>query len=165
MSARLTRARRPALLATALLVALLLPVSLALAANRVVVVKTLKSAKLGKTILVDRAGHTLYHLSVEHKGKFICTDKACLSFWHPLVVRKGVTPAGTPGLGTVRRPDGRRQVTYRGGPLYSFVGDKKRGDVKGEGFKDVGVWHAASRASASGSTTPPPGGGYPGYPG
>jgi hypothetical protein len=53
-------------------------------------------------------------------------------------------------------------VTYRGGPLYFFVGDKKRGDVKGEGFKDVGVWHAASPKSASPSASPPSGG-YP-YP-
>lgn len=66
------------------------------------------------------------------------------------------------GLGIVKRPDGRRQVTYRGGPLYFFVGDKKRGDVKGEGFKDVGVWHAASPKSASPSASPPSGG-YP-YP-
>jgi predicted lipoprotein with Yx(FWY)xxD motif len=81
------------------------------------------------------------------------------------VVRKGVKPAGVQGLATVKRPDGRRQVTFRGGPLYFFVQDKKRGDVNGEGFKDVGVWHAAFTKSIS-SPAPPPtttSGGYP-YP-
>jgi predicted lipoprotein with Yx(FWY)xxD motif len=62
----------------------------------------------------------------------------------------------------VRRPDGRRQVTYKGGPLYTFSGDSRRSDAKGEGFKDVGVWHAAT----VGASAPPPattttgGGGY-----
>ena len=127
------------------------------------VVSTAKNASLGKTVLVNVKGRTLYSLSVERKGKFICTDKTCLSFWHPLVVKAGVTPTGAKSLATVRRPDGRRQVTYRGGPLYSFSGDHRRGDAKGEGFKDVGVWHAASvRASAlpAATTTTTGGGGY-----
>jgi predicted lipoprotein with Yx(FWY)xxD motif len=158
MSATLARTRGPALLATALLIAFLATVSTVHAANKsvVVVVKTAKSTKLDKTILVGLNGHTLYHLSVEKNGKFICTDKTCLSLWHPLVVRKGVKPAGVARLGTVKRPDGRRQVTYRGGPLYFFVQDKKRGDVKGEGFRDVGVWHAASPSKASPPSSPPP---------
>jgi|SRR5436190_9648388 len=156
MGATLTRVRGPALVATALLIAFL-TVSTGLAASRsVVVVKTAKNATLGKTILVGLNGHTLYDLSVERKGKFICTNKTCLSLWHPLVVRKGVKPAGVSGLGTVKRPDGRRQVAYRGGPLYFFVQDKKRGDVKGEGFKDVGTWHAASPKGSSSSSSPPP---------
>jgi predicted lipoprotein with Yx(FWY)xxD motif len=130
--------------------------------QRVRVVSTAKNAKLGTTVLVNLKGRTLYTLSAERKGKFICTDKACLSFWHPLVVKAGVTPTGAKSLATVRRPDGRRQVTYRGGPLYTFAGDKGRSDAKGEGFKDVGVWHAAT----AGAPAPPPatttsgGGGY-----
>jgi predicted lipoprotein with Yx(FWY)xxD motif len=165
MGAMLKLTRGPALLATALLIGFLTAVAPGLASSRsVVVVKTAKSAKLGETVLVGMNGHTLYHLSVEKKGKFICTNKTCLSLWHPLVVRKGVKPAGVRGLGTVKRPDGRRQVTFRGGPLYFFVQDKKPGDVNGEGFKDVGTWHAA--ALKAGSTAPPPtttSGGYP-YP-
>jgi predicted lipoprotein with Yx(FWY)xxD motif len=125
------------------------------------VVSTAKNASLGETVLVNMTGRTLYSLSVERKGKFICTNKACLSFWHPLVVKAGVTPTGAKSLATVRRPDGRRQVTYKGGPLYTFAGDSRRSDVKGEGFKDVGVWHAAT----VGASAPPPattttGGGY-----
>jgi predicted lipoprotein with Yx(FWY)xxD motif len=126
------------------------------------VVSTTKNASIGATVLVNLKGRTLYSLSVERKGKFICTDKTCLSFWHPLVVKAGVAPTGAKSLGTVRRPDGRRQVTYRGGPLYTFSGDQRRSDAKGEGFKDVGVWHAAT----VGASAPPPattttgGGGY-----
>jgi predicted lipoprotein with Yx(FWY)xxD motif len=166
MGATLTRTRGPALLAMAFLIAFLTMVTTAPAATRsVVVVKTAKNAKLGKTILVGLNGHTLYSLSAEKNGRFICTNKACLAFWHPLVVRKGMKPAGVRGLATIKRPDGRRQVTFRGGPLYFFVQDKKAGDVNGEGFKDVGVWHAASTTSNASSSPPPTttSGGYP-YP-
>jgi predicted lipoprotein with Yx(FWY)xxD motif len=126
------------------------------------VVSTAKNATLGKTVLVNLKGRTLYSLSVERKGKFICTDKTCLSFWHPLVVKAGVAPTGAKSLATVRRPDGRRQVTYRGGPLYTFSGDQRRGDAKGEGFKDVGVWHAATVGASAppAATTTTTGGGY-----
>jgi predicted lipoprotein with Yx(FWY)xxD motif len=140
-------------------------------AARVPVVKTLSNASLGKTILVDRRGKTLYQLSVEKHGKFICTNTSCLSFWKPLVLAKGSTPGGTTALGLVKRPDGRLQVTYRGMPLYTFAQDAKSGDVRGEGFKDVGTWHAAAVGGSAATTASPApattttsrSGGYGGY--
>jgi len=108
------------------------------------VVGTARNKTLHKTVLVNRSGRTLYALSVERHGRFICTNMACLSFWTPLTVPKGVKPGGVSGLGTVKRPDGKVQVAYRGAPLYTFYLDRKRGDVKGNGFKDVGIWHAVA---------------------
>jgi predicted lipoprotein with Yx(FWY)xxD motif len=107
----------------------------------------------GKTLLVNRRGFTLYHLSVERKGHFICTSSACLAEWHPLVVKRGTTPTGAKSLTTVKRPDGRLQVAYRGGPLYTFDEDHKPGDMNGNGFKDVGTWHVVT---VSGAATPAP---------
>ena len=43
----------------------------------------------GRTILVNRRGMSLYHLSVERRGHFICTTSACLGEWKPLVVARG----------------------------------------------------------------------------
>ena len=134
--------------------------------NDKAVVSAAKNAKLGTTILVDRRGMSLYDLSVERKGRLVCTTKFCLSLWHPLTVPKGTTPTGVRLLSTVRRPDGRRQVTYRGAPLYTFVQDRKRGDVNGNGFKDVGVWHptaVSGSAVASGSGAGMRGYGSAGY--
>jgi predicted lipoprotein with Yx(FWY)xxD motif len=108
------------------------------------VVATAHNKTLRETILVNRRGRSLYALSVERHGKFICTNMACLSAWTPLTVKKGVKPTGVSGLGTVKRPDGKIQVAYRGAPLYTFNLDRKRGDVKGNGFKDVGTWHAVA---------------------
>ncbi len=119
------------------------------------VVMTAKNKALGKTILVNRQGLTLYSLSVERHGRFICKNSACLSLWKPLVIPKGAKPTGVSGLATVKRPDGRIQVSYRGGPLYRFVQDRKRGDIKGNGFKDVGTWRVVvvGRATTSTSTS------------
>jgi predicted lipoprotein with Yx(FWY)xxD motif len=132
--------RRLGLLAVSL-VAMLLASTPSTAAGPLV--KTARNAKLHRTILVNRRGHSLYSLSAERRGRFVCTDSFCLSLWTPLVVRDGARPHGTVGhLGTIKRPDGRRQVTYRGRPLYTFNDDRRRGQVNGEGFRDVGVWHA-----------------------
>lgn len=67
------------------------------------------------------------------------------AIWHPLKIAGGVKPTG-PGpvkLGTIKRPDGGIQVTYKGLPLYTFTEDKRPGQIKGQGVKDVGTWHAA----------------------
>jgi predicted lipoprotein with Yx(FWY)xxD motif len=131
--------------------------------SKQLVVKTANNPTLHQKVLVNRKGLTLYSLSVEQRGRFVCTG-SCLSLWTPLVVPKGTTPTGALHLATVRRPDGRTQVSYRGRPVYTFTQDRKPGDVKGNGFKDVGVWRPASPASR-GSASPPAPSPYPGYPG
>jgi predicted lipoprotein with Yx(FWY)xxD motif len=103
-----------------------------------------QNPELGKTILTTTKGRTLYSLSVEKNGRFICTGP-CLSTWHPLTVPAGTRPIGPVKLSTISRPNGGGlQVTYKGRPLYRFAGDTKAGDVNGEGIKDVGTWHAAA---------------------
>lgn len=136
--------------------------SLATASTSKRVVKEANNASLGKTVLTANNGLTLYSLSVEKNGRFICTG-SCLKDWHPLVVAAGVKPAGPVALGTVKRPDGRRQVTFEGRPLYTFDSDSKKGDANGEGIKDVGTWHAAevSKISQEPAPQPEPGNPYP----
>ena len=113
-----------------------------------VVVKS-ASNPLG-TILVDSQGMTLYHLSGEQNGKFICTSSACVGVWHPLIAPSSGTPSGEVGsLGTVKRPDGSVQVTYRGTPLYTFTGDQQAGETKGQGIKDVGTWSVVTTSSSA----------------
>jgi predicted lipoprotein with Yx(FWY)xxD motif len=119
-----------------------------------VVAKEADNATLGRTVLTTTKGRTLYSLSVETQGKFICTG-ACLASWKPLAVPAGVTPKGPVRLGTIKRPDGRTQVTFKGRPLYSFNGDIKLGEANGEGLRDVGTWHAAKVAKVSATPAPP----------
>jgi predicted lipoprotein with Yx(FWY)xxD motif len=131
-------------------------------------VMTAKNASLGSTVLVNQRGLTLYSLSAERNGRFICTNMACLNLWHPLLAPSGGLKGDPVGsLGTIKRPDGGMQVTYRGLPLYTFVNDHKPGSAAGNGFKDVGTWLAATTSKSAASTQPAPastssggGGGY-----
>lgn len=121
------------------------------------VVKSAANSTLGATVLVNAQGMTLYSLSGEHNGKFICTSSACLQVWHPLSAATG-TPSGSVGsLGTVKRSDGTVQVTYKGMPLYTFAQDQSPGEAKGQGIKDVGTWTAVTVGSASNGSSAPAG--------
>jgi predicted lipoprotein with Yx(FWY)xxD motif len=103
-------------------------------------------------VLTTTQGLTLYSLSAEQGGRFICTSGACTQLWHPLSASGA--PSGVASLGTVARPDGTRQVTYKGMPLYTFAQDQRPGDVKGQGFKDVGTWGAVTVAGAGAAAAP-----------
>jgi len=99
----------------------------------------------GKRILASGKGRTLYSLSAEKKGRFICTEKSsCLTLWKPIMVPAAGSVKAPEGikLGSVKRPEGGRQTTYHGLPLYTFVEDTKKGEANGEGLKDVGTWHS-----------------------
>jgi len=117
-------------------------------------VKTASNATLGKTVLVSAQGMTLYRLTGESNGKFICNNAACEAHWPP--VSASATSASISGLGTVKRPNGMEQLTYKGAPLYTFVGDTAPGKANGQGLKDVGTWMAVpTSAAASSSSTAP----------
>jgi predicted lipoprotein with Yx(FWY)xxD motif len=117
------------------------------------VVKTASNATLGATVLTNSQGMTLYSLSAERGGKFICTQSACTQIWHPLSASAGA-PSGVGGLGTTTRPDGTKQATYNGMPLYTFAQDRQPGEAKGQGFKDVGTWAAATVSGGAASAAP-----------
>lgn len=127
-----------------------------------VTVKATANARLRLTLLVDQRGLTLYRLSGEQAGRFICTA-ACLKIWHPLTVASATKPVGgLSGLGVLKRPDGNQQLAYKGMPLYTFSQDQSPGQVKGQGIKDVGVWNAVSTSSSA--RAPAPVSSAPAYP-
>jgi predicted lipoprotein with Yx(FWY)xxD motif len=112
------------------------------------VVKEMKVAKVG-TVLVDGHGLTLYRFTPDTTTKVACTG-TCASLWPPLVVpgqaRVLAGAAGIVGLGTVKDPDGALQVTYRGHPLYTYIGDSRPGSAAGQGIKDK--WFAVTPSVA-----------------
>jgi predicted lipoprotein with Yx(FWY)xxD motif len=144
------------------------------AASTVAVVKTAANPTLHATVLVNAQGMTLYHLTGETSTKFICTSSGCTGVWHPVSPASAGGSAGAvSSLGTVTRPDGTMQVTYKGYPLYTFVQDTSPGDAKGQGIKDIGTWEAVTvggtaaaapaPAPAATSSAPASGGGAYGY--
>jgi len=109
-------------------------------------------------VLVTSGGMTLYYFTSDEAGQMLACSGACLAAWPPDLLPHGDSLAGQgslPGtLSTITRPDGTRQVTYDGWPLYRFAGDKARGDVKGQGT--AGKWFAATAQVPEMVPTPTP---------
>lgn len=134
--------------------------------------KSSKNTALGTRIVVSASGKTLYRYRDDRKNTVKCTG-ACATTWPPLLIAAGKKPVAGTGvtaskLGTVQRADGKTQVTYGGYAVYLFAGDKKAGQVNGQGLE--GEWHAvapsgaivtksATTAAAGGSTSASGGGG------
>ena len=125
----------------------------------------------GSDVLVDSDGRTLYTAPVERGGKILCVA-ACTSFWEPAVASPDDAESSAEeleaDLGVVDRPDGDRQLTFNGLPLYTFS-EEDAGQLEGDGFVDdfQGThfeWEAARLSGSSGSSggnTPSDGrGGY-----
>ena len=103
-------------------------------------------------------------------GAIRCTGE-CTAFWEPLAPGAG-KPTGAAGagkLGVIRRPDGARQVSVDGRPVYTFSEDTA-GSITGDGFRDEFggrnfLWHIVLAGSgpapaATATATSGGGGGY-----
>jgi predicted lipoprotein with Yx(FWY)xxD motif len=118
------------------------------------------------SILVNSTGRTLYLFRADVGATSSCSG-ACAVAWPPLLAT-GTPIAGT-GLtaskvGTVTRSGGSQQVTYNGHPVYLYIGDKKAGEVNGQGVTAFGAaWFALTPAGNQISTQPTTSGGGYGY--
>ena len=99
------------------------------------------------TIVAGPDGRSVYLFEKDEGTKSACYD-ACATQWPP-VLTEGAPTAGSGVkadlLGTAERTDGTTGVTYNGHPLYYFAGDKKPGDVNGQGLRGFGApWYVLS---------------------
>ncbi|WP_448625950.1 COG4315 family predicted lipoprotein [Geodermatophilus sp. URMC 64] len=124
------------------------------------------------TVVVDGEGMTVYYFDKDTaaSGTSACSGQ-CLANWPPVTADSdspevdGVT--GT--VGTITRDDGTTQVTLNGLPLYTWVKDRKPGDVTGQGVQ--GVWWVVApdgtkitdEGASSSSSAPAPAPGGPVY--
>jgi predicted lipoprotein with Yx(FWY)xxD motif len=119
-------------------------------------VEVANSSSLGK-FLTDSRGRTVYVFGKDTGTTSTCSG-ACAVQWPPVIV-KGQTSAGggatASKVGTTKRSDGSRQVTYNGHPVYRFKQDQSPGDVNGQGINAFGgTWHVISPAGAVVTTQP-----------
>jgi predicted lipoprotein with Yx(FWY)xxD motif len=82
-------------------------------------------------VLFDGNGRALYLFTKDGRRTSACSG-ACARAWPPLIAH-GSLRAGRGArrslLGSTRRADGSRQVTYAGHPLYRYVGDTRAGQI------------------------------------
>jgi len=76
-------------------------------------------------VLATPKQQALYYWTAENDFKIHCKG-ACAKLWPPLVVRsKAAVPTRVAGIkgtfGTIKRPDGRLQVTFNRRPVYTYV--------------------------------------------
>ena len=93
------------------------------------------------TFLATSSGHAVYLWSKDGDGMSACTG-ACTGAWPPVTTTGQVTASGgakSSDLGTITRPDGTKQVTYDGHPLYFFAGDSGPGMASGQGNDGFGA--------------------------
>ena len=82
-------------------------------------------------MLFDSKEQAIYIFENDSKGKTVCYDD-CATAWPPVYTDgepKAADGAKQSLLGTVKRRDGKRQVTYAGQPLY-FYAHEKPGEVR-----------------------------------
>jgi predicted lipoprotein with Yx(FWY)xxD motif len=104
-------------------------------------------------VIVDSQGRTLYDshgddsmLYQFNRPPTPSCYEACAEVWIPLLTDgspKAIGAAEESLMGTIRREDGSRQVTYDGRPLYRFVEDTRPGETNGNyavSFREE--WHA-----------------------
>lgn len=89
-------------------------------------------------IYTDHAGMTLYTFDNDEAGTSKCYDK-CAVNWPPFAAAADAVPEGDWTI--VERTDGSKMWALDGKPLYTYIEDKKAGDVTGDG--KGGVWHVA----------------------
>jgi predicted lipoprotein with Yx(FWY)xxD motif len=100
-------------------------------------------AKFGNIFIDGASGKTLYFFAPDADGNSACTG-GCLAAWPAFyagdtpVLPSGIDPKD---IGTITRPEGGKQSTYKGWAMYTFVNDKAKGDVTGDGVE--GVWFVA----------------------
>ena len=100
---------------------------------------TVKSSRFGR-VLFDGRGYVLYAFTRDSRGRSACYG-ACSKAWPVYYAKAGLRAgAGVKSslLGTTRRRDGRRQVTYANRPLYFYVGDTKPGQILCQNVAEYG---------------------------
>jgi predicted lipoprotein with Yx(FWY)xxD motif len=102
---------------------------------------TITRSEYGR-VVADSKGEALYLFDKEKSKKAECYG-TCAKAWPPFLT-KGKPQAGKGVreglLGTTKRRNGRRQVTYRGHPLYYFVSDSPGTILCQDVFEYGGRW-------------------------
>lgn len=108
------------------------------------IVVSTKHGKLGTILAAGPKKLTVYMFESD-KGTTSTCSGPCAEGWPPVVSATTAQAGGqavASDLGTTTRPDGTKQVTYKGHPLYFFVKDKDAGDTYGQGSSAFGAgWY------------------------
>jgi predicted lipoprotein with Yx(FWY)xxD motif len=113
-------------------------------AGGIATVSVTHSGELGSILVAGTKQRTVYLFAAD-KGPMSTCSGACAEVWPPVVTTGAPKVSGganAADLGTVTRSDGTKQVTYKGHPLYYYVGDPNSGETSGQGISSFGApWY------------------------
>ena len=95
----------------------------------------------------DGKGRTLYIFTADRRNTNTCTSEGCRGNWPVFTDAMASVPSTLDKtlFGSIDAGNNRRQVTYKGWPLYYFAQDANRGENKGVSVPRPGVWPVATR--------------------
>lgn len=107
--------------------------------------------------IADDAGRAFYAFSADAPNQSGCLAN-CATVWLPVIVDRRPAAGGagidTAKLGMISRPDGTRQLSYSGLPLYYSSSGLEAGDIRGHYAMSFGGYFAL--VSPDGQPLPPP---------
>jgi predicted lipoprotein with Yx(FWY)xxD motif len=103
-----------------------------------------KQSKLGSILAAGPKRLTVYLFEADTGATSSCVA-ACASVWPPVQASGTIVAHGGVDItkvSRITRPDGTKQVTYNGHPLYYYARDGDRSDAYGQGLKSFGAaWY------------------------
>jgi predicted lipoprotein with Yx(FWY)xxD motif len=110
-----------------------------------------KHGKLGTILAAGPKRMTVYLFEGDTGPASACSG-TCATAWPPVTTTGEPKTSGSAvaaDLGTITRPEGIKQVTYKGHPLYYFEKDGDAGDAYGQGSKAFGAsWYVLGPAGS-----------------
>jgi len=109
--------------------------------------------------VVNGQGMTVYRFDKDSNNPPTsnCTG-SCATYWPPVTAGSGAPQAqgvAASVLGTITRPDGTKQLTLAGWPLYTYAGDHSASDANGQGLSAYGAkwWAVTQTGDRAGSSS------------
>jgi predicted lipoprotein with Yx(FWY)xxD motif len=109
---------------------------------------SLKQTSLG-SVLVDANGRTLYLFEAD-RPNVSTLSAAGQAIWPPFTSKAKPAAMGAADAALIGTIPGSGQVTYKGHPLYYYVGDQQSGQTTGQDLNQFGArWYVLSAAGSA----------------
>jgi predicted lipoprotein with Yx(FWY)xxD motif len=78
--------------------------------------------------LESLGGYRISYNELKSQGTIGCRAR-CIQTWRPVLASRDAQPSGFWEI--IQRPEGTRQWMFKGTPVYTYIGDRKPGDIDG----------------------------------
>ncbi len=91
----------------------------------------------GETLLTDNTGKSLYVFDLDQNKPEPACNADCAEVWPPYLINQADLAAIKAPFATIKRKNGKLQLTHEGRPVYTYAFDRHQADDKGDGVGGV----------------------------